>query len=146
MEDVGTHESDNYIPQGFLPGPGLSREEAFRRMTAGAEKNLVNLAVQGIPIPNPAELTNVDWENRTSEDHRRARARDDRQKTPEEASEAERFDLAEAVVQLPSGYFYPGMPETRQRQLAAVISAGTPQIVDHNTPGIASTSAASNQC
>ncbi|KAN0105489.1 hypothetical protein V8E52_010983, partial [Russula decolorans] len=70
----------------------------------------------------------------------------DRQKTPEEAKEAERYDLAEAVTALPDGYFFPEMPETRKKQLDAIISAGTSQIVDPNTPGIASTSAADFSC
>ena len=137
-------EDNNFIPPGFLPGPGLSREEAFRRMELGAEENLARLACQGAALPDHYALQR---ENETEHDNEyRRRTQMDRQKTPEEAKEAERYDLAEAVAMLPNGYFSPEMPETRQRQLAAIIAAGTPQIVDPNTPGIASTSTASYPC
>lgn len=143
MLEAGMYE-DNYIPSGFLPGPGLSREEAFNRMAAGADANLANLAICGIPIPDQLALVYEDTGIRDSESQRRTQV--DRQKTPEEAREVDCFDLAETVTQLPMGYFYPGMPEARQRQLAAVISAGTPQIIDQNTPGMASSSSSNNPC
>jgi hypothetical protein len=141
MGDVGALDERNLIPSSFLPGPGLSREEAYNRMVAGAGENLVNL---GIAIPDQQAQAFGDMASWNGEQQRRAQV--NRQKTPEEARVAERYDLAEAVAQLPVGYFYPGMPEARQKQLAAIIAAGTPQIINHNTPGMAGTSTASNLC
>jgi hypothetical protein len=131
----------NFIPQNFLPGPGLSREEAFSRMEASAEETLKKLSIS---IPAQLEMTPEDRERENTESNRRLQI--DKRVSPAEAGEAERYDLAEAVTRLPQGYFYPEMPEARRRQLAAIISAGTPQIVNHNTPGIASTSTARILC
>jgi hypothetical protein len=131
---------NDYIPQTFLPGPGLSPEEAFNRMKVGAEQNLADL---GLTIPSESELTHEDRDCQAMEDQwRTSMLVGSRQSTPEEAAEAERFELAEVVSFSPPGYFYPGMPDMRQKQLAAIISAGTPDIVDQNTPGMASTSTA----
>jgi len=135
----GTDDADgNFAPPGFLPGPGLSPEEAFNKMTASAEEKLAKL---GVPIPSPHALTHDDRNSQDSEARRRTLI--NRQASPAEASESDRYSLAEDVSQFPQGYFHPGMSDLRERQLAAIISAGTPQIVDHNTPGLASTSTAS---
>jgi hypothetical protein len=131
----------NYIPQNFLPGPGLSREEAFTRMEASAREKLAKL---GLPIPDDLMMTLEDRDREIGENTRRSSI--ERQTTPVEAAEKDSYELAEAVALAPPGYFYPGMPETRQRQLAAIISAATPQIVDQNTPGTASTSTARFLC
>jgi len=132
------NDETNYIPRNFLPGPGLSPEEAFKRMTADAKQKLADL---GMPIPSHSELSREDRDCQTMEDQRRTDMLvGSRQSTLEEAAEADRFELAEAVTFSPAGYFYPGMPDTRQKQLDAIISAGTPDIVDQNTPGMASTS------
>ena len=140
MDDLAG-ELHNFIPSNFLPGPGLSKEEAFLRLTASAEEKLTKL---GIPIPNLHTLTTEDRIIENNETDRRAMI--DSQTSPVEATEVERYELAEAAVYLPPGYFYPGMSETRQRQLAAIISVGTPQVVNHNTPGTASTSTARLLC
>ena len=57
-----------------------------------------------------------------------------------EKREAEQFDLAESLIMVLPGYFHPGMLPERKRQMAAIISTGTPNIVNLNTPGVASTS------
>jgi len=126
------------VPRNFLPGPGLSPEEAFNKMKACAGQKL---AEAGMHIPFERELTYEDVDSHVFESQRRMLV--DREVTPEEAAEADRFDLAEAVASSPAGYFYPGMPDARQRQLSTIISAGTPDIIDQNTPGMASTSTAS---
>jgi hypothetical protein len=137
-EEMVLDDSSNYVPQNFLPGPGLSPEEAFNKMAAIAGEKLANL---GIPIPGPHTMLLEERNSQDGEASRRVMI--DRQVSPAEAAESERYDLAESVSQFPSGYFHPEMPDSRRRQLAAIISAGTPEIVNQNTPGIASTSMAS---
>jgi hypothetical protein len=107
-------------------------------MVESAREKLANL---GIPISDKQTLTDEDRNGHSSEIHHRTLI--DSQTTPADAREAEQFDLMEAVTFVPMGYFHPGMTEMKQKQLAAIISTGTPQVVNHNTPGIASTFTAS---
>lgn len=137
MRDETGIDASNYVPRNFLPGPGLSPEEAFNRMAASAEEKLANL---GVSVPDPHTLTHEDGTSEDSESRRRLQV--DRQVSPAEANDSDRYDLAEAVAQFPPGYFHPEMSVSRERQLAAIISAGTPDVVNHNTPGMASTSTA----
>ena len=145
MLDAEVHDEvynpDNYIPQNFLPGPGLSREEAFARMEADAQEKLAKLSV---PIPSDLMMTTEDRDQERAETMRRLSI--DMQTASAGRTEVEHYKLAEAVGLIPPGYFYPDMPEMRQTQLAAILSAGTPQIVNQNTPGTASTSTASFLC
>jgi hypothetical protein len=134
-------DSSSYIPQNFLPGPGLSREEAFDRMEASAREKMAKL---GVPIADDLMMTLEDRDRESVENMRRSSI--DRQTSPAEETEKDRYELAEAVAMVSPGYFYPGMPETKQKQLAAIISAGTPQIINQNTPGTASTSTARHLC
>ena len=134
-EEMPDEETDLYIPSNFLPGPGLSKEEAFRTTATSVETHLAKL---GIPVPSPHALTEADRICQVSEMQRRSLLTE----TSTEAKEAESFALAEAVTFAPIGYFYPGMDETKRRQLAAVAAAGAPHTTNPNTPGIASTSTA----
>jgi len=66
----GTDAADsNFFPPDFLPGPGLSQEEAFSKMVASAEEKLAKL---GVPIPSPHTLTH---EDRNSQDTKPTGAR-----------------------------------------------------------------------
>ena len=130
----------NFIPQNFLPSPRLSKEEDWKKMTASVKVSLQKL---GIPISDQT-LTKEDRTRLNNKCHHRTLI--DSQVTPADAKEVEQFDQAEALTYADPGYFHPGMPEGRQRQLAAIISVSTPQIANQNTPGIASTSTASFLC
>ena len=115
---------NNHIPKNFFPGPNLTRKQAFDGMAARAEETLTNL---DIPISDRVVLTEEDIERQASEAQRRTLI--DRQTQSAEADEAERYDLAEVITFAQTGYFYLGMPEKRQRQLAVIIAKGTPDIV-----------------
>ena len=127
--------SSNHIPRDFLPGPDLTQDQAFDRMAACTEESLANL---DIPMSDRIALTEEDMERQAREAQRRTLI--DRQTEPAKAVEVDQYNLAEAITFTQTGYFYPGMPEKRQRQLAAIIAEGTPDIVHPNTPGAASTS------
>ena len=138
MPDEGDIFSSNFIPPNFLPGPGLSKEEAFNKTAASIEAQLAKL---GILISVP-QHTEVDRASETNEIHRRSLIT----AASTEAKEAELFVLAEGVSIAPTGYFHPRMDETKHRQLAAIVAAGPPQFNNLYTPGIASTSTASFSC
>ena len=135
MPDMDITWESNFIPRHFLPGPGLSREEAFRKWMESAEEGL---KVLDTPYPDEQDPSVEDLANRDREMKRRTLF--SAETSPTEKREAEQFDLAEALIMVLPGYFHPGMPTERQRQLAAIISTGTPNIVNLNTPGVASTS------
>ena len=141
MLDREDNFGDNFAPQIFLPGPGLSKEGAFLMWVDSAEERLDAL---DIPIADQQVLSGEDSLNREREVQCRALL--DSKKNPEETREAEKYELAEAVIIVIPGYFHPGMETMKQRQLAAILSTGTPTIVDQNTPGVASTSATPFLC
>ena len=135
MPDASEPWKDNFLPRNFLPGPGLSREEAFRKWMDCAEESL-----SALDIPYPDELipSVEDLANREREEKRRTLI--NAKTNPTGKREAEQFELAESLIMVLPGYFHPGMSEERRRQLAAIIVTGTPNIVNINTPGVASTS------
>ena len=141
MLDGKDNFGDNFAPQIFLPGPGLSKEGAFLMWVDSAEERLDAL---DIPIADQQVLSGEDSLNREREVQCRALL--DFKKNPEETREAEKYKLAKAVIIVIPGYFHPGMETIKQRQLAAILSMGTPTIVDQNTPGVASTSATPFLC
>ena len=110
MLDAEEDTGNIHIPQYLIPGPGLSQQEAFDRMAESAEESLESL---GIPITDRLVLNEEDRERQAGEAQRRIHI--DSQTAPMEAAEADRFDLAEAVAIVPQGFFYPGMPELKQR-------------------------------
>jgi len=65
---------------------------------------------------------------------------------PAECAEANNYDLAETLLILAMGYFHPGMPELKKKQLAAILSVYSPQLSNNNTPGAASTSSTNVIC
>ena len=91
-----------------------------------------------IPMSDRIALTEEDMERQAREAQQCTLI--NRQTEPAKAVEADQYNLAEAITFAQTGYFYPGMSEKRQRQLAAIIAEGTPDIVHPNTPGAASTS------
>ena len=60
MPDADEPWKDNFLPQNFLPGPGLSREEAFRKWMNSAEESLsaLDLPYPDEQIPSVEDLTN----------------------------------------------------------------------------------------
>ena len=55
---------DNFLPRNFLPGPGLSREEVFRKWMNSAEESLSALDVPypDEQIPSVEDLANQERE------------------------------------------------------------------------------------
>ena len=118
----------NFIPQSFIPAKGLSQEDVLIKMVVNAKAALAKLS---IPIPDHHTLMETDRKLLNSKTCHCTLING--QSSPE-ALDVECYDLAEAITFAPAGYFYPGMPEVRWRQLAATLSVDTPLIINHNTP------------
>jgi len=141
MLDASDTFESNFVPRSFLPGPGLSPEDAFHQMAVSAGKKLEEA---GIPISNQAGVSFEDRDTQAKESDRRTRI--DGQAAPAERDEANNFEVAEALTILVAGYFHPGMSDLKQRQLAAILSVYDTQEQNNNSPGAASTSSSYPIC
>jgi hypothetical protein len=127
----------NRLPRTDLAGPGLSPEEASANAVA---KIVKQLADAGIPLPTPRELTTVDHRTHSEETRRRFDMGPGSGTTWESVLEVEYFVQGEQAAKLPNGYFYPGMPEIRRAQLAAIV----PEYATHMPTTITTPSPAGN--
>lgn len=128
----------NQSPRTDLAGPGLSPEEASTNAAAKITKRLAEL---GIPLPTPRELTTRYQSIHNAEIRRRMGMGPGSGTTWESVVEVDLFIEGERTAHLPSGYFYPEMPENRRAQLAAIV----PKSVTHMPSNAFTPSPAGNQ-
>lgn len=114
----------NLVPRTDLAGPGLSPEEASNN---SASRIARQLATAGIPLPTLREMTAEDHSIHSKEVQHRLSMGPGSGTTWESVVEAKYLVQGEQRVHLPNGYFYPGMPENRRAQLAAIV----PETVIH---------------
>ncbi len=133
MPDAADNFDSNFVPQNFPSRPGLTSSETFHEIAGIAGKKLEDL---GISISKQGGTHIEDLETQAKEVVRRMRI--DGQLAPAERIEADNYDVAETLLILNAGYFFPGMPDLRQRQLAATLSVYISQKLNNTTPGTAS--------
>lgn len=133
MPDAADNFDSNFVPQNFPSRPGLTSSETFHEIAGIAGKKLEDL---GISISKQGGTHIEDLEMQAKEVVRRMRI--DGQLAPAERIEADNYDVAETLLILNAGYFFPGMPDLRQRQLAATLSVYISQKPNNTTPGAAS--------
>ena len=109
MPDVDVLWESNFIPRHFLPGPGLSREEAFRKWMESAEEAL---KVLDMPYPDEQDPSVEDLANQEREMKRHTLFNAKTSLT--EKREAEQFDLAESLIMVLPGYLPRDAPREKE--------------------------------